>query len=134
TTRVGEPVEHTITLRNSGTAAMTIQNVTLTGADLTMVAAPNAGSSLAAGASATARVRFGAAASGDASGTLTVAFDGQSRQAEVSARAVSTSMALTSDGAVAFGPVCVGQSKDQTFTVVANELGGFIVEDISMPD
>lgn len=133
TTRVGEPVEYTITLRNTGTAGMTLQSVEVTGTDLTLVEGPSAGSSLASGASRTARVRFGATATGEASGTLTVGYDGQSRQAQISARAVPTSMALTPDGAVSFGPVCVGQSKDQTFTIVANEPGGFVVQDVSMP-
>ncbi len=135
TTRVGEPRTHTITLTNSGTASMTIQSVALTGTDLTMVTTPPAGTILAAGASTMAQVRFGATASGDVSGMAVVTYDGaQVRSVPITARALSTSMALTPDGAVDLGPVCVGQMTDQTFTIIANDQASFRINTISTPD
>jgi MYXO-CTERM domain-containing protein len=80
-------------------------------------------------------VRFPAAAEATAAGTLTVTFDNnQTRTAQISARALATSMALTPDGDVDLGPVCIGQSKSQTFTVLANADGGFAVSSITSPD
>lgn len=134
TTRVGEAMPHTITLRNSGNASMTIQSVALTGADLTMISAPSAGTTLNPGASTTAQVRFEATASGDATGMLVVTYDGgQTRTAQISARALGTSMAMTPDGTVDLGAVCVGQTKDQTFSIIANDEAAFQVDQISVP-
>ena len=135
TTRVGEPLTHTISLKNSGTASMTIQSFALTGTDLTMVAAPPAGTVLAAGASTMAQVRFGATASGDVSGMAVVTYDNaQVRSVPITGRALATSMALTPDGVVDLGPVCVSQMTDQTFTIIANDQAAFKISAISTPD
>lgn len=134
TTRVGEPRVASITLRNTGAASMTIASVALTGTDMTMVTAPPAGTVLVGGASSMAQVQFGATASGDATGTIVVTYDGgQVRSVPISARALNTSMALTPDGAVDLGPVCVGQKKDQQFTIIANDQGPFAINQISTP-
>lgn len=134
TTRVGEAAQQVITLRNSGSASMTIDSVGLTGTDLMMVAAPGAGTVLGVNATAQVRVGFGATGAGSASGTLTVMFDsGQARTAQISATALTTSMALTPDGDVDLGPVCVGQSKDQLFKVIANEQGPFKITSVTAP-
>jgi len=135
TTRVGEPRTHTITLQNSGTASMTLQGVALTGTDLTMVSAPPAGTVLTAGGSTMAQVRFDATTSGDISGMAVVTYDGgQARSVPITARALGTSMALTPDGAVDLGPVCVDQMTAQTFTIIANDQGSFKVNAISTPE
>ena len=135
TTRVGEPVMQTITIQNSGNAAMTIQSVTLSGTDLTLVSGPTPGMALGAGGVAPAQIRFGATASGDVSGTLTITYDGgQARSATLSARALSTSMSLSPDGNVDLGAVCVGQAKDQELTVLANDQGGFQITEVATPD
>lgn len=135
TTRVGEPQVATITLRNTGAASMTIASVTLTGTDLTMVTAPPAGTVLNGGESSMAQVRFGATASGDATGTVVVTYDGgQVRSVPIAARALSTSMAMTPDGAVDLGPVCIGQSKDQEFSIIANDQGPFSITEVTTPD
>lgn len=134
TTRVGEPQTATLVLRNSGTATMTIAGVALTGTDMTMVTAPPAGTMLSPGATTMAQVRFGATASGDATGMAVVTYDGNEvRSVPIAARALNTSMAMTPDGAVDLGPVCIGQSKNQAFSIIANDQGPFAVSQISAP-
>src|SRR5262249_24373731 len=71
---------------------------------------------------------------GDASGTLVATYDSNKRRStQISARALGTSLTLTPNGSVDFGPVCVGQSKSTLFTVRANDLGGFELGSISDP-
>jgi uncharacterized protein (TIGR03382 family) len=135
TTRVGEPVERAVTLANTGAATMTIENVVLTGTGLTLISAPPPNTMLAAlGGSTQLRIGFAAETSGEAAATVDVTYDGgQTRTIAVSANALDTSMALTPDGDVDLGPVCIGQSIDQTFTIMANAQGPFVVESISAP-
>ncbi|NVB85347.1 MAG: choice-of-anchor D domain-containing protein [Kofleriaceae bacterium] len=133
TTRVGEPNELDVEIKNTGTAPMSFEGVTLSGADFQMVTAPPNGS-VPVGGGKTARVRYMAAAAGMASGTLTATFDGgQQRATALTAKAVNTSMALTPDGDVEFGPVCAGQTKKQSFTIVANDEGSFKVSSLAAP-
>ncbi|MBA3456055.1 MAG: choice-of-anchor D domain-containing protein, partial [Deltaproteobacteria bacterium] len=135
TTRVGEPQLAALTLRNSGAAAMTINSVVLSGTDITMVTAPPAGTVLGAGLSTPLQVRFGATASGDAVGMAVVTYDGgQVRSVPIAARALNTSMAMTPDGAVDLGPVCIGQTKDQEFSIIANDQGPFQINEVIAPD
>ncbi|HEY4177565.1 MAG TPA: choice-of-anchor D domain-containing protein [Kofleriaceae bacterium] len=130
--RVGEPQMTTLNLVNSGGAAMSIENVTVTGGDIMMMSTPTPGTNLAPGASAQTSVKFMATAAGDTSGTLTVTYDGgKTRQTEIAARAVNTSMSVSPSGSVDLGPVCVGQTAKKTFTVVANDQGPFKVMDVS---
>lgn len=134
TTRVGQPVQMPIAIVNSGTAGSTVEAVAVTG-DMTLVSGPSAGTVLAAsGGHANVVVAYAAAAAGDASGTLTVTHDGgQVRTAQISGTALATSMSLTPDGVVDFGPVCSGQTKQQSFSILANEDGGFVVQQIADP-
>ena len=136
TTRVGEPVESDISLVNSGAASMTITSVALDSPDLELVSAPNAGTVLAgSGGNAPVRVRFAAGAASSAEGTLTVVYDGtETRTSQVSARALATSMALTPDGDVDLGPICIGQTKTQPFSILANAEAGFEITDVSTPE
>jgi hypothetical protein len=133
TTRVGEPRTQSVTLRNSGTAPMMIEAVALAGTGMTLESGPAANTMLAPNATATATVRFDAAASGEASGTLTVNYDAASRTSQVSARALTTSMSMSPNGSVDLGPVCMGQNASQTFQIIANDQGPFAVSSISMP-
>jgi MYXO-CTERM domain-containing protein len=135
TTRVGEPIDATIMLANSGTASMTLENVSLTAAGITMTAAPGPGTVLSgSGGNAPVMVHFAAATAGTVTGTLVTTYDGgQTRSTQISARALGTSMALTPDGDVDFGPVCGGQSKAVDFTLIANDQGAFSVRTISTP-
>ena len=131
TTRVGEPVQSTITLQNTGGATMNLEGVTVTGTDLAMVGAPPTGN-VGPGASRNVTVSFAAAMKGTQSGTLAVTFDGgQQRTSPISARALGTSMSVSPDGDVQFGPVCAGQTKSQTFSLLANEEASFRVNVLS---
>jgi hypothetical protein len=125
TTRVGEPVQATVQIANSGAASMVLDSVSVTGTDLVLMSAP-ANGMYGTGAVGNAVVRFGAAEKGTQSGTLTVTYDGgKTRTSTISARALATSMAMTPDGDVDFGPVCAGQTGSQTFTILANEEASF---------
>jgi uncharacterized protein (TIGR03382 family) len=135
-TRVGEPAQSTIQLINSGAASMTITSVTLESTDLELVSAPNAGTVLSgSGGSAPAVVAFAATAPATAAGTLTVVYDGgETRTSQISAQALATSMALTPDGDVDLGPICVGQMKSQPFSVLANAAASFQILGVSSPE
>jgi uncharacterized protein (TIGR03382 family) len=133
-TRVGEAIQGTITLTNSGTAPMQLETVAVTGQDLTMVTGPGT-MSLGPSASTTVTVGFSAPSKETATGMLTVTYDGgQQRSSSISAKALSTSMAVTPDGDIDFGPVCSGQTAQQVFTIIANDEGPFKVNTISAPD
>jgi len=130
TTRVGEPVMQNIAITNSGIATMSLETVTVTGTDLVLMSAPAAGT-YGTGPVGNAVVQFGATAGGTQTGTLTITYDGgQTRTSAISARALSTSMSLSPDGDVAFGPVCAGQSGTQTFSILANDEGSFQVTQV----
>ena len=53
------------------------------------------------------------------------------RSAQLAAQALGTSMSVTPDGDIDFGPVCSGQTKDQAFTIIGNDEGSFKVNAIS---
>jgi MYXO-CTERM domain-containing protein len=132
TTRVGEPVDRTITIANSGAATSTLDSVSVTG-DMIMMAGPSGPLTLAAnGGSTTVQVRFPATAKGEASGMLVVMHDGgQQRTAQLSATALATSMSMNPDGLIDFGPMCVGQRRDQEVMIRANEEGPFVVQQVT---
>lgn len=134
TVRVGEPTQITITIANVGAAASTLESVAVTG-DVTAMSLPAANTQIAgSGGTAQAVIGFPATAAGDASGTLVVTYDGgQQRTAQITARALATSMSVSPDGVVDFGPVCAQQTKQQTFTVLANAAGSFQLQSISAP-
>jgi uncharacterized protein (TIGR03382 family) len=135
-TRIGEPIQGTITLTNSGGAPMQLENVAVTGQDLTMATGPGTMSLAANGGSTTVTVGFSAASKETATGQLTVTYDGgQQRTSSISAKALSTSMAVTPDGDIDFGPVCSGQTAPpKKFTIIANDEGPFKVNTITTPD
>jgi MYXO-CTERM domain-containing protein len=133
TTRVGEPVQATVQLVNSGAASMTIENVSVSGQDLSMIAGPGS-NSLAGGGSTTLTVGFAAASKEEPTGSLVVTYDGgQQRTAQLLAHALATSMAVTPDGDIDFGPVCSGQTATEDFAIVGNDEGSFKVTTISAP-
>ncbi len=126
--RVGETVEGSLELRNTSLAAVTLGAVTLAGAELSVVNPPPAGTVLAGGAILSITVRYAPTTAGTASGTLSIPHDGgQLRTTQITGRALATSMALTPDGDVDLGPVCIGQTRRQPFRVVANAEAGFTV-------
>jgi uncharacterized protein (TIGR03382 family) len=123
TTRVGEPVQATVQLVNTGGAPMQIESVSVTGQDLAMTSGPGT-MSLGGGASKET-----------ATGNLVVTYDGgQQRTAQLAARALGVSMAVTPDGDIDFGPVCAGQTARQDFTIIGNDEGSFKVNTITTPD
>ncbi|MGN6103998.1 MAG: choice-of-anchor D domain-containing protein [Kofleriaceae bacterium] len=131
-TRVGEPVQQTIRLVNTGGASTGVQSVDLAGTGLALVN-PISPATLGPGEGIDVLVAFDAAAQGETSATLQVATSEGPRSAQVSARAVLSTMAINPDGAVSFGPVCVGQSSQHPFTVLGNSDGGFAIDTISTP-
>jgi hypothetical protein len=135
TTRVGEPTQRQVTLANAGAASMSIQSATLTGAGLTATGLPLPGATIAGGASVNAMIKFDAMTAGDATGALTIVYDGgQMRSIPISAKALATSMSLSPDGAIDLGPVCVGQTGAKSITIAANNEGSFKVTGVSTPD
>jgi hypothetical protein len=131
TTRVGEPVTTTIQLKNTGTASMQLEGVTVAGGGITMTGTVPSGA-INPGATKNLTASFDASTAGDAAATLTVTYDGgQTRTSQITARALATSMSMTPDGDVDFGPICVGQSKSQQFTVLANDAGSFKVSAVA---
>lgn len=135
TLRVGESEQQTITVTNMGAAPTSIQNVTVTGM-MTMVSAPPPGTALAAnGGSASVTVSFDAQIKGDVTGTLHVDYDnGKTIDTQISGKAVATSLSLTPDGNVELGPICVGQSKSQDFSLLATDEGAFALTSVSALD
>lgn len=135
TTRVGEPVDLTVELRNTGTAPMRLDDVKIVGAAFSLASGLRLPMPLSQpGDVAKVDVHFDAAAAGDASGTLIATYDGnKTRSTHLSARALPTSMALTPDGDVDFGPVCIGQRKTKGFVLIANQQGWFELGSISDP-
>ena len=134
TTRVGEPVQRTIALSNTGAASMLLQSTALTGAGISAVSMPPANTAIAPGGSVNAIVGFAADTAGDAAATLTITYDGgQQRAVQISAKALATSMSVAPDGHIDLGPVCVGQSKTQDVAIAANAEGPFKLTAVSMP-
>lgn len=132
TTRVGEPVQATVQLQNSGNVAMQLEGVTISGTDLTMTG--GGAMQLGPGASTSVTVTFGATAKESATGTLVASYDGgQQRSAQLSAQALGTSMSMSDDHAD-FGPVCPGQMPSHKFSILGNDDGSFKINAISTPD
>jgi uncharacterized protein (TIGR03382 family) len=133
-TRVGEPIDATIALKNTGNVGMKLESVALTGSGITMLSSPPPGTLLATQGEADVAVHFDAATEGDASATLIATYDGgQTRSTQITARALATSLALTPDGDIDFGPVCGGQMRSQDVTLMANDRGAFSLASISDP-
>jgi len=135
-TRVGEPIDVPITLRNSGTASMTINSVTVEGAQLELVSGPNPGANLAVNTNTNVMLRFVASSPVEQStlGTLTINHDnGQLRTINILGAALATSMSINPDGAVSLGPICIGDTASQDFFVLKNNPGTFKVTAIEAP-
>lgn len=135
-TRVGEPIDLTITLKNTGTAAMTIHDLTLTGAELSFVTRPAAESSLAINATTDVVVRYAATTAVDQGtlGTVVVSHDnGQTRTINVLGASLATSMSINPAGLVDLGPVCVMNTAEKAFFVLKNNPGTFLITAIDQP-
>ncbi len=128
--RVDEPRELAVELVNSGGAAMSVTSVSLAGDQLELVTAPTG--TIPAGGSMQARLRYKAQAEAEISGMLTVMFDGQTRSVPVAARAKTAAMSISPDGEIDLGAVCVGTSKEQTFTALGAGSAGFTISNVAM--
>ena len=136
-TRVGEPTDLPITLRNSGTAPMTINSLALTGTDLAFVTRPTDGTVLGVDQSTNVVVRFAPTAAVDQGtlGTLEVTHDGaQTRAINILGAALMTSMSISPDGAVDLGPVCIGNTARAEFFVLKNNPGTFRLTEVTQPE
>lgn len=136
-TRVGEPLDVPITLKNTGAASMTIHALALSGAQLTLTTQPTAGTTLAQNQTAAVVVHFAATAAVDQGtlGTLTVTYDNaQTRTINILGAALDTSMSISPDGNVDLGPVCIGKPAAQPFFILKNAPGTFLVTQVSAPD
>ncbi len=135
-TRVGEPVNIPLTIRNTGTAAMTIHDLTIAGTDLSFVSRPAPETVLPINQTANVVLRFAAGSPVDQGtlGTLTVTHDnGQVRTINVLGAALMTTMSITPDGAVDLGPVCINNTASKTFFILKNNPGTFKVTAINQP-
>jgi uncharacterized protein (TIGR03382 family) len=127
-TRVGEPVNITITLRNSGSAAMTLHDLTLSNAELSFVSRPNANATIGVNQTATVVLRYEASTAFEQGtiGTMTAMYDSATpRVINVLGAALPTSMSISPDGAVDLGPVCINNTAMQSFFVLKNNPGTF---------
>ena len=105
-----------VTLSNSGTAALSITGITVSG---NFAQTNNCGSSLAASASCTLSVTFTPTASGALSGTLSVADSatGSPQSVALSGTGVTAASLAASPSSVAFGNVNVNQSSTRSITL-----------------
>lgn len=136
-TRVGEPLDVPITVRNTGNASMTINDLTLAGDQLTFVSRPAAGTTLAPSTSASVVIRFAATTAVDQGtlGTLTVIHDGSNmRTINILGAALATTMSISPDGAVDLGPVCTASTASTPFFVLKNNAGTFKLTAIDQPE
>lgn len=128
--RVAEPSELVVALVNSGGAPMNVTSVTVAGTDLELITAPTG--AIPAGGSMQARLRYMARNEADISGMLSVSFDGQTRGVPVSARAKAATMSISPDGDVDLGAVCVGTTKEQTFSALGTGGAAFVISNVSV--
>lgn len=136
TARVGDPKQLVnVALTNTGSANLTLESLAIAGDRFAIASGPTANAIITAGGVAGVMVSYDPSVAGDATGTLTATFDGgKTVVASLTANALVASLALTPDGAVDLGPVCVGQTRAQTFTAIANAPGPFVITGVSMPD
>ncbi len=128
--RVDEPSELAVMLVNSGGEPMNVTSVALTGDQLELVTAPSG--VLQPGASMQVQLRYMARQETEISGMLSVAFDGQNRAVPVSARAKTAAMSLSPDGDVDLGAVCVGTTRDKTFSALGTGGADFVISTVAV--
>jgi uncharacterized protein (TIGR03437 family) len=118
---VGQSSTLSANLNNSGTAALTLGNVSVSGTGFSLVPLP-AAVFIAPGGTQAVMVKFAPASAGPASGTLSISSNGGNASVSLSGTGVSAgapaiSVAVTT---LDFGRVTTGQTKDQTFTINNN--------------
>ncbi|MBI4904975.1 MAG: choice-of-anchor D domain-containing protein [Acidobacteria bacterium] len=115
---VNQSREAPLTLRNTGTAALTITSLISTNARFTVVGAV-APLSIAAGGSQPVTVRFTPVAPGQATATLSIASNGPEATVPLSGTGVSAAAGAIeiSPASLDFGSVNTGQSRDFALTI-----------------
>lgn len=118
TVNAGQSRDLTVTVRNTGTAALTVSSISSSNARFaSTVTTPL---TLAPAASQSVVIRFSPAGAGAQSGTMTIA-NNDSARPSVSVAVAGTGAAVpsidASPAALDFGNVAVGQSKDLTLTI-----------------
>jgi hypothetical protein len=119
--QVGSPQSRPETLTNTGGSPLNISQATLTGAGFTSTGL-NVPTTLNAGQSLTFNLVFTPAASGNASGSLSLTADGAVPTLAVSLTGSGTSpgQLAVAPGAFAFGSITVGARQNQTGTLTAS--------------
>jgi subtilase family serine protease len=115
-----------ITIKNTGTAAVTLTSETITGANATsfVKSATTCGTSLAAAASCTVSVEFKPAAAGSLTGSLSIADNATGSPQLVSlqgtATAPSTPTVTLSPASIAFPTTIIGTTSDEQIVSLTN--------------
>lgn len=117
TAQVGSSRSQAITVTNSGTSTVNINNTSVSGNGFTL----NGGgmpTSLTAGQSATISCKFSPQSAGAASGTVTISSDATNSSVSVALSGMGSSPSGTlTGGSVSFGTVLVGSSQQRTATI-----------------
>jgi hypothetical protein len=119
----GSPVTASVTLRNAGSVALTVNSVTPPAAPFSVSGLPISGSSLAPGGQVTATVTFAPTATGVFTDQIDVSTTGGDLEVPVSGTATTAPHMVLSTTSLAYGNVVVGGSKSLSFTV-SNNGGG----------
>lgn len=114
---VGSNATQSLSITNTGTAAVNVSSATISGAGFTITGG-NLATSIGVGQSVTAQIQFAPTSSGASSGTLTVTSDASNSPLAVSLTGTGTQPGLSiSPASLSFGNVNVGQNSSQSVTL-----------------
>ncbi len=117
---VGNNKIQSITMTNTGTAAVNVSQATITGAGYTVVGG-NPTMSIAVGASATVQIQLAPTSTGTANGSLSVVSDASNSPLDIALTGTGTQSGLSmTPASINFGNVKVGQSTTQTVKLTNN--------------
>jgi hypothetical protein len=134
---MGSSAQQSISVQNSGTAALHISNIALGGANASDYSSSSASctSAIAVGSSCTATVTFTPAAAGLRSATLTLTDDAPNSPQTViiTGTGLSSAPAVTLvPGSLAFGNVAVGSSAQQSISVQNSGTAALHISNIAL--
>jgi uncharacterized protein (TIGR03382 family) len=139
-TRVGEAVDIVFTLTNEGGAPLVLESIGVSGSpDLSIPSPPAANLALGSNGSATQVTVQYAPTQPVAEGTLgqlsiQVTGAAQPQTVAINGAAFATTMAFNGPLDLgAFGPVCVGTTSVQDFSILANQAGSFELTGVATP-
>lgn len=111
---IGNTPTKSLTVTNTGTAAVNISQATITGTGFTAVSG-NGSTSIPVGQSATIQIQFAPKATGAATGSLSIVSDASNSPLNISLSGIGVEAGLTmTPSSVNFGSVTVGQTNTQT--------------------